>query len=151
MFPFSNVRYFNRYHQNSRRSVQFMIDVFGRSDSQTNYRIRGTRARFAWRLSKVMCKDENTLIEQASVRVRDSRGSLISARFCQSRPYIRHYTVRSFLYSLPIIQRICFDCSFMLYLLPAGCFKICSANAKIDVRSIYYIKLIWFFLTLICN
>lgn len=82
-------------------------------------------------------KMKTLLIEQASARVWDSRGSLISARFCQSRPYIRHYTVRSYLYSLRIIQRICFVCQFMLYPVACGVLQN-SANSKIDVRFIYY-------------
>lgn len=122
-----------------------MNDLFGRRNNQAKHsgKIPSCRqssepdelARLgpAWRRVKM----KTLLIEQASARVCDSRGSLISARFCQSRPYIRHYIVRSYLYSLRIIQRICFVCQFMLYPVSYGVLQN-SANSKIDVRFIYY-------------
>lgn len=110
-FYFSHARYLDT----SIKDNQFMNNLFGRSNNQTKNSGKIPSCRqstepdeLAW--LGAACKMKTLLIEQASARVRDSRGSLISARFCQSRPYIRHYTVRSYLYSLRIIQRICFVC-----------------------------------------
>lgn len=123
-----------------------MNDLFGRRNNQAKQKHSGkipscrqsTEPDELARLGPARrVKMKTLLIEQASARVCDSRGSLISARFCQSRPYIRHYTVRSYLYSLRIIQRICFVCKFMLYPVACGVLQN-SANSKIDVRFIYY-------------